>query len=306
MTSRPKRESIELEIYVLSGDFFFTSFLSCFLFFHVSIKFYIGSRIHIQIRVLESLRGALLPSPSPDSFSLHSCFHLRLLLILITFFIFSFLPFFFFLATTFININCHVHNVKCSLSRFIHHPHVSISVVGLLLFAPFYYRHRHLAKSLFVGRWKMKKKEKYWSISHKLSGKPFFFPWRSEIFLNGRWQAGIPFSGISIPFLFPLLLLLCWSHSHECLPYFQMFWSIFDEGDCSLSLCYSLTRFHAPTKYLLLLHINSNCTYASTFFTKIWTRENFYCQQHKARGFIVKIVKKMNFRHKFMKLEFFS
>lgn len=60
--------------------------------------------------------------PRSVSYNSHSCFHLRLLLILITF---CFLPS---SATSFININCHVHNVKC----FPGHP-----PPGLLLFVPF-------------------------------------------------------------------------------------------------------------------------------------------------------------------------
>lgn len=110
-------ETIELKIYVLRGE--------ARKYFHVSIKTYIGSgRIHIQIRVLES--DALLHSRSVFiSYNSHSCFHLRLLLILITFF-FSYFPFF--SATTFININCHVHNVK----YFFRFP-----PQRLLLFAPF-------------------------------------------------------------------------------------------------------------------------------------------------------------------------
>lgn len=67
----------------------------------------------------------------------HSCFHLRLLLILITFSFHIYFSFFasFFSATSFININCHVHNgLRVSLS------------FGTITFRSFYYRHRHFGK----------------------------------------------------------------------------------------------------------------------------------------------------------------
>lgn len=81
--------------------------------------------------------NALFRSPSPTSYSFHSCLHLRLPLILITF-SFSPTP-----ATSFININCHVHNVKC----------FSAESSETITSRSFYYRHRHFGKyspSLFA------------------------------------------------------------------------------------------------------------------------------------------------------------
>lgn len=184
----------------------------------------------------------------------------------------------FFSATSFININCHVHNgLRVSLS------------FGTITFRSFYYRHRHFGKifirSLF-GELVMRCCTVR-IVSHTHREKNIFY-YSSP--LRCFWATiGVCNANSTARALFPLLqcaaLLLysLWSHLHECS-------QVFETG-LWMACKNSSTPFPLDSILLQSIYsrsINSNCTHAPLSTAQIYELKLLLSATYAAHRKIVK------------------